>query len=879
MNKYLVLSFFIIDIAYAGAVQPAKYSIANDTNISYIFPSDSSMDIARVSKIHRQIILNYEKSYGYKLDQRMFTTLASSKDQIANGFSTQFPLNEQVFYGGGVQYVDYFSSVSWLKTLLIHETAHNFQLNPKENVLSKIAHKISGNAMVISPLFIPFFTAPNIMESRYILEGNAVLNESLWGNGGRLYSGYALAEVVTQARAGRITPKRVYNYMLEFPYGEKLYLVGGHFQKFLARKFGVDRVNRYFKVYARQPFPFFSNSVFRRHYGKDFVELTKEFRDSILREHRGFRASKGEVLAYSKIPVPLERSGDKIFTLISDKRSAPNLMQIDTASGKVTYTKGSWRAGRVFEKEGRYYTQSSAKTSPGQISMGLFDKNGYIKKGTVSKVMQGWLSDGREVYFDVAKSWDQPHLYVGGKFYSVVNSSVYIDGSDVYYFKQSDKMRYLYKNRQRLFGYKGYYGTVMDVDSVGRVYFVAPSEHGSTVYRVTHGKLERVTSGDDVIGFKYLGSNQAIVQTITADGYQIRQCSIHPVGAKVAVYNLGLPQNRMDDPSDDTVGMMQAKSYFAPMELRFASLSSTSSYTSYDGYSLIMSANFTDPLWQNTLKFTMKYQRQRTLLGASYSNNATLLHWGGGITAIKKHKGYDNSSYRDIGYSAYLSLPFLATGYWSGSVLLAYSKPYDDIWRKPLSISGYVMYKEQHGISKYPNSYFGISAFAENDRGVVYSGVSGNWMQDLDKQTYVEFRGKYMYSQIADSKRSMGIKIGESSPSGADKAVLNIPTLSDNYYIKKVAMAGVGLYKVFDYSWYSYHFPISIARESIYLKHNLYALQTESGKNKTIHESIAGIEADLMVQPGFVLPVSLELLYNKDAYKKVQIRARASYSF
>ncbi len=877
--RNIITIFLATGLIYAGAVQPAEYSIIHDTNTSYIFPTDSLMDIASVSKIHKQIIHNYEKSYGYKLDQRMFTTLASSKDQIANGFSTQFPLNEQVFYGGGAQYVDYFSSTSWLKTLLIHETAHNFQLNPKENTPSKIAHKISGNAMVISPLFVPFFTAPNVTESRYILEGNAVLNESLWGNGGRLYSGYALAEVVTQARAGRITPKRVYNYTLEFPYGEKLYLVGGHFQKFLARRYGLDRVNGYFKTYSKQPFPFFSNSVFKRHYGKDFVELTREFGESILWEHRGFHASKGEVLAYSKVPIPLERSGSKIYTLISDKRSIPSLMQIDTTSSKVEISKGSWRVGRVFEKRGKYYTQSSAKTSPGQISMGLFDENGYIKKGTASKVMQGWLSDGREVYFDVAGSWDRPHLYVGGKFYDTVNSSVYIAGNDIYYFKQSGKMRYLYKNHHRLFGYEGYYGAVMDVDSTGRVYFAGPSKHGSTIYRVSRGRLERVTSGDDVISFKYFDSSQAIVQTITADGYKIQKCAIHPAKAKVAVYDLGLPQNRMDDLGDDTVGMAQANSYFVPAELRFSSLSIASSYSSHDGYDLTMSANFTDPLWQNTMKFTMKYQRQRTLLGASYSNNATLLHWGGDITAVRKHEGYDNSSYRDIGYSAYLSLSFLAAGYWNGSATLAYAKPYNDTKREPLGISAYIEYREQHGISKYPNRYFGISAYVEKDRDVVYAGVSGNWMHDLADQTYVELRGKYMYSSTVDSKRSKGIEIGESFPTRADRAVLNIPTLSDDYFVKRVAMAGVGLYKVFDYSWYSYHFPASVARESVYLKHNIYAIETESGQEKTLHESIAGVEADLMVQPGFVLPVSLELLYNKDARDKVQVRVKARYDF
>ncbi len=80
------------------------------------------------------------------------------------------------------------------------------------------------------------------MINSFLLEGNSVLNESRFGNGGRLYSGYALAELIELIKADKITSKLMYNRTLEFPYGEKSYLIGGFFQKFLAKRYGIDRV-------------------------------------------------------------------------------------------------------------------------------------------------------------------------------------------------------------------------------------------------------------------------------------------------------------------------------------------------------------------------------------------------------------------------------------------------------------------------------------------------------------------------------------------------------------------------------------------------------------------------------------------------------------
>ena len=141
-------------------------------------------------------------------DLTLYVGLISDYNQIANGFSTQWPNNRQINYVGGTQLVDYFTTTSWLDTLLYHETAHNYQVNVKGSVVSRSLHSVFGNGTFIVP--IPL-AVPNAMENSFMLEGNAVLNESWHGNGGRLYSGRLKAQTLLQAKAGNIVASDVYN--------------------------------------------------------------------------------------------------------------------------------------------------------------------------------------------------------------------------------------------------------------------------------------------------------------------------------------------------------------------------------------------------------------------------------------------------------------------------------------------------------------------------------------------------------------------------------------------------------------------------------------------------------------------------------------------
>jgi hypothetical protein len=868
MNKIL-LSISLSTILFAeGVVVPDDYLIIEDKDITYGYTKEYEEILPHIKKYQQNLINQYESEFDYKLDQTLYVGLASKNNQIANGFSTQIPFNSQLFYNGGVGYIDYFCFNSWLKTLLIHETAHNFQLNAKDNKASWLSHKIVGNTPVSFFGFFPFFPIPNLLESNFLIEGNAVMNESRFDNGGRLYSGYALAEVVTLAKAGELKPELVFNSTLDFPYGEKAYLVGGFFQKFLVEKYGVKKVNQYFKVHSQQLFPFFTNSVFKKQFGESFTTLLEEFVTEIKEKHSGFKTTKGQLITKSQIFEPLNSSDDEIYTLISDMKSAPQMFQYSKKNAEIEFKDGTWNRGEPFKIGSRYYTQSSSKTSPTKIIMGLFDENSYLKDETSSKIIQGYMPDGKAVYFDLASSLETPHIYIDDEFYDLSFSSVHVDKrGDLYYFKQKGHTRTLYKNKKALFDYKGHYGFVTDIDTKGAVYFIAKSEHGSTAYRYNGSKTERLTEGDDVIDFKLIDDKKALVATIDAKGYNYQTLNISAKESKVYATKYQLEETKSlitknSQPFKASKSKLDSKSYYSLSQLKYSSLDQGIGYSTEDGLLVNFQANFIDPLMQNQLFIMALRDEEKIVGGIGYQNQAHPLEFGGRVYSVY----YENSDStdRDKGYSAYLRLPFLATGYWRGSSRLEYIKEYDSIYRKPLTLSFDISNNKQFGKSKFPNHLNYLNLFSSKDRDSNAIGGSFTWIHDLPWQSYIGFKASHMQSTNVDARLQRGIEIDNNwGDIQKESASVTMPTLEGKLYAKEVKVSELSLYKVLDGSLYSFSSPVSLQRETIYAKYRRYNIDLLS-ENIIYNEATLGLESDLLFLNKFSIPIKTELLYNED---------------
>ena len=378
---------------------------------------------------------------------------------------------------------------------------------------------------------------------------------------------------------------------------------------------------------------------------------------------------------------------------------------------------GSWRVGELFKRNGRYYSQSSAKTSPVKVEMGLFNKNGFMLEGFEGKAVQGFTVSGKVVYFDVAKSIETPQVYVDGKFYTQSHSSVHIEQEDLYYFKQEGEQRTLYKNKTALVSFKGHYGFVTDVGENRWVYFIASSEHGSTAYKAKNGQIERVSLADDIIDFKLMGNTHAIVASIDAHGYAYHKVKLDNSGVGFS-RRLDLPKQNgqlkaslreADFLSNDKP--LKAEAYNSFKELQYSSLDQALSYGSYTGFNLDVQANFIDPLLQNSLALVLSHNDKYSIAGLTYDNVAHQVEYGGAVYGLFKNDKVNNTDKRDAGYDAYLKLPFLASGYWRADATLAYTKDYDNIYREPLTFSLNVLNAKKFGFSKYVNSLNTLTLF------------------------------------------------------------------------------------------------------------------------------------------------------------------------
>ena len=883
MQKSLLVIGSTVYLFSSTIVVPDNYEIIEDNKATYVYGKEYQELIPAIKSYQKKVMHGYEKEFGLALDDRLRVGLASSNNQIANGFSTQIPFNSQLFYGAGASYIDYFCFSSWLKTLIIHETAHNFQLNPKNNIVSKTAHDIAGNTPVLFLGLFPLFPIPNVTESSFILEGNAVLNESRFGNGGRLFSGYALAEVVALAKAEKITPQLMYNSTLEFPYGEKFYLVGGFFQQFLVEHYGIKKVNGYFKEYSTQAFPFFTNSVFKEEFGKSFEVLLAEFVQEVQKKHEKAQTSKGELIATSQLFVPLNRDKDEIYTLIGDRKSAPQLLNFNRHSEKFTLRSSSWREGEVFKKEGQFYTQSSAKTSPVKIEMGLFDEAGYLKEGTGSKAIQGYLQNGKEVYFDVLSSLESPQVYVNNQFYTQSHSSVHIDKNDLYYFVQEGEKRTLFKNRTALYSFEGHYGFVCDVDTLGAIYFIGSSEHGSTVYKLEKGVVKRVHMADNIIDFKLINKQKALVATVTANGYEYRKILLTPT-IKSTLFSPKVVATQKQDNRLFTKRMptenLKAKDYNSLTQLEYSSLTPFFAYGDYEGLRVDAIATFVDPLWQNQFSLIGSHNKQRDIVGATYDNSTFRLEFGGAYYKVFKNSNYNNSDKRDDGYELYATYPWMEEGYWDVSSTLAYTKAYDNLYREPLTASLDISNRKQYGFSKYANALNALTLFASDDRDNSMYGGSYEYQHDLPWQSYVGVKGTYMKSDKVNVYEEKGIELADTfSDLQSDKATLDVPSFTFRTYAQEVKMAELSLAKVFDGSLYFYSFPLSLQREALYAKQRRYEIDYSSTLQKSYDETRVGLEFDLLFMHKFTIPLSIEWIHNKDVLDTNQGRILIGGSF
>ena len=850
---------FILPLCANVSVPGDRYEVMKNAKVEVFYTKEHEALAKEVLDFEDAVIATYTDSFGYSLDDTQYLGLLSSHNQVANAYSTQLPFNLQMNFVGGAMVPDYFATNSWIKTLLLHESAHNFQMNPKKNPLSRYAHKIVKNSFFTSLVFLPIFPIPNLAESSFVLEGNAVLNESWHNNGGRLYNGAMLAMAITQAQRGYITPERTYNNHLYFPYGAHHYIVGGFFQLFLAQRFGIDKTNSYFYNFSGQYLPIFTNSVFKETFGEDFETLLAEYSDWLQTSYTGFKASEGAVLLRSQYNIPFNSDSDEIYFLTSDNYTKPTLVRLDKKSGKVQQKKMDLPIGKVFKHGENFYTRASRHTSPKAIMIGLYDGEGKIVSGTSSKAVQAWHGESM-VYFDVPSSFDTPELYVDGVYKGAVNSSVFSDYHDrLYYFKQEGKWRTLYRDGEKLFSFKGYYGFVCDVLGE-KVYFVSNTQNGSGLYSYESGNVMRVLDGEDVVDARLIDANTALVESIDSEGLAIRRLVLSPRTASVFEVRYFFEDDKrfmLEIPK----GKHPSSEVYTPMDnLHYSSLSQSFVFNG-DSVDFDLNAGFTDPLSQNKVSLFMNKTGDESIAGLGYDSSEYRLNFGARVFGTISQE--DSVDSRGFGSYLYMKYPLFKETYKKMDMQLSYLLPDDKDARSPLTWSLAYKHHKHYGQSMYLNYANDFSMAVGLDRSDKAVGASYERKEGFDHQLYANFNLKAAVTDSQSGKKH-GLLVTRYQNRFSDALAFEMGSLPHDIYVKDIVNAGVGVQKVFDVDKYFFSFPISLRREALYAKYNYYNMHFLNEAEEDFHEMTVGIRADLLYFNSLAVPVSMEYIYNDE---------------
>jgi len=853
-----------------GSVVPSDETYYKHTqgNVEIIYTKEHENFAEHVLKLEPALHNQYENFYAWVLDEKLSVGLISNNNQIANGFSTQMPNNRQINYVGGTAFIDYFTTTSWLDTLLYHETAHNYQVNVKDSAISQSLHNLFGNGS----FFIPTFIVPNYTENAFMLEGNAVLNESWHGNGGRLYSGRFKAQTILQAKAGKINPGEVYNSKIEFPYGEIVYIQGGFYNYYMAQKYGLKNINSYFKYHSQDWYwPFFTNASMGQATGIDFEDSLREFANEYA--SKDVLMAQGELIASSQFFNSINSDAQEIYFLTNESgRRASELVKIDKETKKITKNRDSWSPGKLIKDNSNYYTQSSANISATKIMQGLYDSTKSIKDDTASKMVQGYLSDSRMVYFDVALSYSQAQLFVGDEFYAQVNSSVYIDTNDkLYYFVQKDKTRTLFRDKTPLFSIQGFYSIVSDVDSTGGIYFIANSKNGSSLYLFKDEKISRVSRADNIVEAKLINDDEVLLAAISDKDYyyvisELEDIQESPFDVKLYFEDNDYYANIDNNKDMKTQSLDDTPEYNSLFDMRYSGTDFMIGSGVNNSLIGTLNLKFADPLTQNAFNiFANRDENNTTIAGAGYQSALSILSYG-----VSLYKVVDNNNFdiRDSGVLAYAELPLYKAGYTHGKAKLSYYQDYDTFDREPLSFE-LSLYKMEHfGVSMYENYMNYISAYMTKDRDDYIYGAKYSFKHDIAHEFYFSFDAKYsatssVITGVEAYVQKRGVKVSQTSFSAdLDPSLIDMRSISENTYLRNAAYVDVGLAKVLNFSSYWFTFPISLQRESVYAKYKYFALEDFRDEVYNVAEVTAGFSASVVLFNNLALPFSFEYIYN-----------------
>lgn len=871
MKIFTAIILFTINLVALSISSDDDYRVFQTDKYLITFTKQYEKEAAFIKENLDDFLKVNDSSFGYSFDEPLRIVLISNNIQVANAFSTQVPYNMTAFYNGGTSMVDYFGTTSWLSTILTHELIHNYQLNAKKSEISKTLHKYLGNNfMPVWATIVPFWTLPNLMLPTGLLEGNAVLNESIYNNGGRLYNGRFKALVNSLAFANKITPTSFINDTLEFPYTEAKYTIGGYYMQYLASIYGIDKVNSFFYNHSIHSInPFLLNETFYETFGVSYEKSITHFVASQKKSNLGFTPLlNGKILATSNSEIYLNKVDNEIVFLTNNLKTRPILNRFDSNTNQLNQTETTLKNGTLFTIAGKLYSNSEGYISSTLYKQGLFDEDANIFPASVGKAIQD-IKNNKTASFKISESFDKPALYLDDEFIDFVASSAMLDSDgNLYYFKQDGLKRTLYKNKSSLFSFDGYSSKITDI--VGdAIYFISNTAYGSGLFKYQNGKFYQITDADNIISAKVINENKILATTINADGYK---------AIEIENFRTILVDNLIQtSPIKNTAHFefhknikdtnLSSSNYNELKELQFSMLYPYYVSDSKKGDTYSLTGLFLDSVMFNMLTINILKTYDKTQAGATYTNERYIPFE---LTYFNVKQ--DTKLPNDREYFAKVKIygPLLKTDMRAINMGINHYKDDDHKEKAPTTASLKYSYTEDYKLASKPYFNYDLEGLLRDDRGETTSGLKANFNHFIFGDTYFDLNGKIIKDSTLNSSEQQGVHLVDNIfDFNKDLSNVLIEGLDNNMFVKNIQSAGVGLSTTFYLNQYFPVFPVSIRKERIFGSFNSYEIETN--KTKTINEKILGVEFDMLFLHKLSLPFTIKYIQNDYALNDKKI--------
>ena len=436
--------------------------------------------------------------------QTNFVIFPSPRRQDSNAIALIYPFPSIFIYPSvSTVFMDRWSMFYWPQDTIIHEMTHLYQFS-HNTAFDRFLYK-----------FLGLLSYRNIMLPDFVKEGHAVFNESLYGFGGRLFSSWARAFVFSQIQRGVSLKRLLKVYDDSFANTEK-YLHGAYFFAYLHSQYGLKKINHFFLESGRQfPFGFYGlSSALERAFGKNLETLFREYQEYYAPLAIKQKVLSEKALFSSKKSLPINGDGDQLYFLVSDIKSPPKLAVIDKEKEELSLRETDLPLGKVFYINGQYFSVGRGRTSATSIEFSLFGE-GFepLKKYNSQHVMD--IYENKVISLDTRQSHTQNSILLNDSFYDNTHSSAIMDHRGrIYYFKQNNNVRTLYRDKEALFSFQSYSAYPVDADEEG-LYFIASVPYGSSLFVYREGKgVFRLSKGDRITHARKMKKKTFLVSEI-----------------------------------------------------------------------------------------------------------------------------------------------------------------------------------------------------------------------------------------------------------------------------------------------------------------------------------------------------------------------------